>query len=164
MRKVMIVFTVVFVLTAVFVATPRIVTAMQLRRDLAAVRAATTRYRDVNVAIADGYMPTDTCLDRPGSGMGYHYFNPKLGTDVANDPLKPELMIYAPNGNGRKLVAVEYFQPDVGQPRPSIFGQPFNGPMPGHEPGMPAHYDLHAWIWQANPDGTFAQWNPNISC
>lgn len=51
--------------------------------------------------------------------MGYHYFNPALGNDLVNDPLKPELLIYAPSGNGVKLVAVKWFQADVGQPRPT---------------------------------------------
>lgn len=43
-------------------------------------------------------------------------------------------------------------------------GVPFEGPMPGHGPGMPVHYDLHAWIWKANPEGTFTTWNPNVTC
>jgi hypothetical protein len=29
---------------------------------------------------------------------------------------------------------------------------------------MPEHYDLHAWVWQANPAGMFAAWNPTVSC
>lgn len=149
--------------TAVF-AGPGLVRNVQLGRQLAAVRQATAKYHNVEVAIADGYVPTEHCVDQPGSGMGYHYFHPELGMDLENDPLRPELLIYAPAGNGLKLVAVEWFQADVGQPRPSILGQPFDGPMDGHEPGMPRHYDLHAWIWQANPDGVFAPWNPNVSC
>ena len=36
------------------------------------------------------------------------------------------------------------------------FGRGFDGPMEGHEPGMPVHYDLHAWVWKRNPGGTFA--------
>ena len=38
---------------------------------------------------------------------------------------------------------------------------PFDGPMLGHEPGMPIHYDLHAWLWKQNPSGMFARWNPD---
>lgn len=133
-------------------------------RQLAEVRRATAKYKDVNVAIADGYLPTDHCVDQPGSGMGYHYFHPELASDLETDPLRPELLIYAPHGDGRKLVAVEWFQADVGQEHPSIFGVPFDGPMDGHEPGMPVHYDLHAWIWFNNPDGVFTAWNPRISC
>ena len=37
-------------------------------------------------------------------------------------------------------------------------------PMLGHIPGMPPHYDLHVWVWQPNPDGMFAIWNPKVTC
>ncbi len=43
-------------------------------------------------------------------------------------------------------------------------GHPFEGPMPGHEPGMPVHYDLHAWVFTDNPSGNLAAWNPKITC
>ncbi|WP_293768509.1 hypothetical protein [Sporichthya sp.] len=36
--------------------------------------------------------------------------------------------------------------------------------MEGHEPGMPRHYDEHAWLWQDNPKGTLEPYNPNGSC
>jgi hypothetical protein len=83
---------------------------------------------------------------------------------------EPEQLLYAPEGNRRKLVAVEYMVPDADQnlstddDRPSLFGRAFDGPMPGHNPRQPIHYDLHVWVWQANPDGVFAQWNPNVEC
>ena len=53
---------------------------------------------------------------------------------------------------------------EVVNPTPSVLGQTFQGPMPGHVPGMPWHWDLHVWIWAPNPSGTFAQWNPRLSC
>lgn len=37
-------------------------------------------------------------------------------------------------------------------------------PMAPHAPGMPWHYDLHAYIWQGNPDGIFEEWNPTVKC
>lgn len=51
-------------------------------------------------------------------------------------------------------------------PSPVLFGRTFDGPMAGHGPGMPWHYDLHVWIWAHNPSGTFAQFNPapNVTC
>jgi hypothetical protein len=49
-------------------------------------------------------------------------------------------------------------------PTPQLFGQTFQGPMPGHVPGMPWHWDLHVWVWANNPSGMFAQWNPALSC
>ena len=48
---------------------------------------------------------------------------------------------------------------------PEIFdGQPFDGPMAGHNPEMPWHYDQHVWLYVDNPDGLFAMWNPAIEC
>ena len=47
---------------------------------------------------------------------------------------------------------------------PGSLGQPFDGPMPGHNPTMPIHYDLHVWLWGNNPAGLFAPFNPNLSC
>jgi hypothetical protein len=26
------------------------------------------------------------------------------------------------------------------------------------------HYDRHVWLYRMNPNGTFAQFNPNVSC
>ena len=40
----------------------------------------------------------------------------------------------------------------------------FDGPMDGHGPGQPRHYDKHAWLWAHNPAGTWASWNPALSC
>jgi hypothetical protein len=45
-----------------------------------------------------------------------------------------------------------------------LLGQPFDGPMPGHGPDMPIHYDLHVWTHKANPAGVFAPFNPKVSC
>ena len=135
-------------------------------QQLAQVRRATAKYHNVENAIADGYIAAPHCIEHPAlGGMGYHYANPGLLMDGALDPLRPELLLYAPSGNGgMKLVGVEYMVSDVGQAHPTLFGRQFDGPMPGHEPGKPVHYDLHAWVWQGNPAGIFSQFNPNVSC
>ena len=139
--------------------------APALEKELAAVRRATAKYHDVEKALADGYIAAPHCVSVPGlGGMGYHYIKPSLATDLALDPLQPELLLYAPSGNGLRLVAVEYFVANVGQEHPEVMGIPLHGPMPGHEAGMPEHYDLHAWIWQPNPNGMFVDFNPNVSC
>ena len=143
-------------------------------RDLAKVRQVTAKYQDVNAALADGFVPTPHCVAEPGlGGMGIHYINPPRLMDPAINILEPEILLYVESGDGLKLLGVEYFYgigaPDTPVPNPApsapvIFGRLLDGPMSAHEPGQPPHYDLHAWIWMANPSGIFAPFNPNVSC
>ena len=95
---------------------------------LEAVVAATERLRDVNVALAEGYIrdPMNICetaemLGRPAElgVMGVHYFRPDLlgitgveprvnGTGTHTDFLSPAVLIYEPQADGSlELVAVE---------------------------------------------------------
>lgn len=132
-------------------------------QNLAAVRAATARYHNVAMALADGYVADPHCVP----GMGHHYIKPGLLGDGQLDPLQPEALLYAPLPNGGlRLVGVEYliFAAQTAT-HPTLFtGQPFDGPMPGHAPGMPVHYDLHVAVWSHNPDGMFATFNPTTNC
>jgi hypothetical protein len=159
--------------------------------ELAAVRAATAQFHDVNVAMAAGYLnPAGRVCDQIATGtMGIHIPNPALQATTELDPARPEVLLYLPKPEGGyRLVAVEYIQlvrlrnPETGvvapwmsptpwpanyevvTPTPELFGQTFQGPMPGHVPGMPWHWDLHAWVWANNPTGLFQPWNPAISC
>lgn len=135
--------------------------------DLAAIKRATAQFHNVRKALAAGYLPAEDCVSEPGLGtMGHHYVNPAL-VDGVVDPLRPEILVYQPSGEGGhlRLVAIEYFVPaDAVSSRPALGPVPFEGPMPGHEPGMPVHYDLHVWLWQHNPAGAFATWNPAGRC
>jgi hypothetical protein len=96
---------------------------------LDAVRAATERFRDVNVALAEGYVrdPGNMCetadmMGRPASlgAMGIHFFRPDLlgisgppnprvsGNGTHTDFLRPSILIYEPQADGSlALVAVE---------------------------------------------------------
>ncbi len=137
----------------------------------ARLKASTARYHNVNRALADGFVPTEECVELPGvGGMGLHYVNPARLQDGVVDPVRPDILLYAKEDGRLRLVGVEWFAADPDQDlatdagRPQLFGQPFDGPMPGHGPGMPIHYDLHAWIWKHNPTGTFAAWNPRVTC
>jgi hypothetical protein len=142
------------------------------RDDLRQARAATRKFRDVKVARAAGYAAAGECADDPKyGGMGIHYANEELVADGELDVRKPEILVYQPTPGGRlRLGAVEYFQVDADQDlatdddRPFLFGMPFDGPMLGHEPGMPIHYDLHVWLYRHNPAGLFAMWNPRVHC
>lgn len=129
------------------------------------MRQATAQYHDVNAAIAAGYVPVDECVP----GMGYHYVNFEQFGQM--NPLVPDALTYAANKAGQlRLVAAEWFKVDADQllttdnDRPSMFGRAFDGPMPGHAEGMPVHYDLHAYLWQGNPDGVLATFNRNVTC
>jgi hypothetical protein len=96
---------------------------------LADVRHATERFRDVNVALAEGYIrdPFDLCdtaamMGRPESlgAMGVHYVRPDLlgiteppsprvnGVGIHTDFRRPGILIYEPQADGSmELVAVE---------------------------------------------------------
>jgi hypothetical protein len=159
---------------------------------LAPVRHATAAYHNVSKAVADGYLAPNAaeCVASPAGAMGVHSVNPILASDQTIDPARPEALLYLPkSGGGFRLVGVEYIQTvlvrnkltgavspwfaptpwppaeyDVVTPRPSVLGHAFDGPMAGHEPGMPWHFDLHVWAWAPNPAGDFAQFNPSFAC
>ncbi len=96
---------------------------------LAEVRAATERFRDVKVALAEGYLrePTNMCetasmmnMPRELGGMGIHFFRPDLlgitappnpqvdGNGTHTNFSQPSILIYDPHADGSLgLVAVE---------------------------------------------------------
>jgi hypothetical protein len=142
-----------------------------LPAELQDVRAAVARYHSVDQASRDGYVQASPCESSAAGTMGQHWANFALMADGVIDPLRPEVLLYLPDENGNlKLVAVEYFKRDADGSlltdgdRPFFFGQPFDGPMPGHNPAMPVHYDLHVWVAEENPNGVYAQWNPTLRC
>jgi hypothetical protein len=111
-----------------------------------------------------------TCIAQPGDGvMGEHYLNGAL-LDAEVEVTQPELLVYEPDASGRRrLVALEYlvFQADwdaTHSDPPSLFGEEFMLTPEGNRYGLPPFYALHAWIWKFNPSGTFAMWNPRVSC
>jgi hypothetical protein len=149
-----------------------------LTAQLKKVKASLAKYRSVDAAKADGYAMTGPCEMTPASAgaswwdgaMGVHFVNNDL-TRARPNPLKPAVLVYLPTASGGfQLVAAEYFQADADQnlktdgDRPTLFGRAFDGPMKGHAPGMPIHYDLHVWLWKHNPSGLFAPYNPDASC
>lgn len=132
---------------------------------VASIRQAIEPYQDVNAATADGYIRVSDCQESQAGGMGYHYLNPEVAASGVIDPAKPTILLYGPGSyGGLKLLGAEWWQPEMGQPRPYLAGEPFDGPMPGHDEHMPTHYDLHVWTHVANPAGVFAPWNPRVSC
>ncbi|MDP8909996.1 MAG: hypothetical protein M3N47_12985, partial [Chloroflexota bacterium] len=145
----------------------------KLGPQLAEVRRATARFHDVAVAEQAGYLNPGPghCIEVPGlGGMGIHFVNPALiFDDGVVDPTRPEVLLYVPTGDGSlRLIGVEYLVPVAdwdGYEAPDLYGKPFDGPMPEHEPNTTGdHYDQHLWVWSHNPDGALATWNREISC
>lgn len=143
------------------------------RDDLQAARAATAPYHSLEQARRDGYTTEgEPCVSAPpppglSGAMGIHAVDPALIGDGVIDPLRPEILLYVPNAEGElELVGVEFFEiaAVTGGVAPTVFGRELDGPMPGHNPTMPEHYDLHVWLWADNPAGMFAPFNPALSC
>jgi hypothetical protein len=147
--------------------------------DLAAAKAALSKYSDPIAAVRDGYFSTVACVDfpkgategtivYPPGAMGVHFLNTaNIGPTL--DPAKPQILIYEPVGDKLVLTAAEWFMPEpaAGGKAPTIFGQTLYGPMDGHEPIIPAalrHYDLHVWLWKPNPAGMFVSTNKAVKC
>jgi hypothetical protein len=142
--------------------------AQSLPPELALLHDALGKYRDPIVAVRDGYFSTVGCVEYANGGMGVHFLNPGL-IGPTPDPLKPQILVYEPEGDKLHLVAAEWFIPLATgvKERPTLFGQPFDGPMEGHEPLIPAelhHYDLHVWVFKPNPEGMFNATNPTVKC
>jgi hypothetical protein len=129
---------------------------------LKAVRQATSNFHSTNQALKAGYEADEHCVSVPGlGGMGYHWANPSL-VDPVHDPLKPEVVLYATGPGGQlRLVALEYVVINVGQPRPTFDGHPFDV---GGTPVPVPHWSLHVWLYENNPSGLHAPFNPNITC
>jgi hypothetical protein len=146
-------------------------------KGLAAARKATASYRDIANAKAAGFGELRdaagiACIDNPAGGMGVHYVNGARIDDVL-DPRLPEVLVYEPRANGSmRLVALEYVifaSAWTGDRSPRLFGQSFEY-MPGQDEanpnryGLPAFWELHAWVWKHNPNGLFDDWNPRVTC
>lgn len=124
---------------------------------LEAVRSATARFLDEQVAIAEGYV--DISLFYPN--MGHHYLKTEL-LDEVFELEKPELLVYAddPCSGARRLVAVEYAAPVallkdapvgfVGGDDKWTVNQQFQ------------LWTLHAWLFEYNPAGVFAAYNVRV--
>jgi hypothetical protein len=70
-----------------------------------------------------------------------------------------------------RLVGVEYIvladawhQQHAADDPPVLNGQLLQFVDSPNRFGLPAFYELHAWAWRDNPNGTFVDWNPRVSC
>jgi hypothetical protein len=134
------------------------------------VRRATRMFQDVAAARAAGYAPFLGCVSGPEQGaMGLHFVNGDLVGDGVLDPARPEALMYEPKDGRLRFVGVEYIVlADAWNARnaspPAMMGQVFHYTGSPNRYGIPAFYALHVWAWKQNPHGTFADWNPTVSC
>lgn len=140
-------------------------------RFLVAARAATKRYRDQALAVADGYRRVGPDLP----SMGEHWVN--IGRVVANElaPDRPAVLMYVPVGEGAVLAGVAYTAVlGPAAPYPSFppgtaaLWHEHNGSVdeealpllhvrhsaPSAGDGVPVRLAiLHVWLWEQNPAG-----------
>jgi hypothetical protein len=146
-------------------------------------------FKSVAYAESQGYVRTSACETHPTLGaMGHHYANRRLlgitglvngrvnGTGTYTEANPPPILLYAPDGQGGlKLVGIELlvfaeaWHAENKQP-PKYRGREYNymadnPATPQDEAhGFMPHYDLHIWLFEHNPSGLYAQWNPALSC
>jgi len=154
-----------------------------VKKQLDEVRKATAKYKDVNVAYADGFINADEetgCTNSPAGTEGFHFINfDRLG--APNNTLEPPILLYTRDASGKYILAgVEYLQwvivnddvyfgdgrdlPPESKIAPRLFDRDFDGPMAGHTDDMPWHFDLHVWLWAGNDAGVFQAWNTSMVC
>lgn len=126
------------------------------------VRAANIRFTDVKAAVSEGYAPIPCASSVDSGAMGIHYVNADYLKDEVPDLKRPQAVMYEPLPNGNlELVAVEYI---TFTGPASLEGQLFNFTNSPNRYGLGPFYELHVWAWKANPRGTFADMNPNVTC
>ncbi len=136
-----------------------------------AVRQATARFQDVRAAEAEGYALAFGCVSGSDLGaMGMHFVNGPLVGDGVIDVNRPEIILYEPQPNGRLRITGADYLVDAATwnlthtSAPELMGQLFHLFDAPNRFGLDAFYTLHVWAWKDNPNGTFTNWNPAVSC
>ena len=135
------------------------------------MRAATERFKNVEVAKAEGYTLQFGCVSGPDAGaMGLHYVNGALVGDGVIDATRPEIVIYEPTPNGGvNLIGADYLVladawNATHSTAPELNGQLFHLFEAPNRFGLPSFYTLHVWAWKESPTGTFVNWHTKVSC
>ncbi len=133
------------------------------------VRQVIEPFQDVEAATSAGYAQM-SCVSGPEFGaMGVHYIDVDLVGDGTLDPAQPEALTYEPTAGGMSLLGVEYIViadawHETNEAPPVLMGQHFHFVGSPNRYGLPAFYELHVWAWKENPNGTFTDWNPTVTC
>ena len=149
------------------------------------VRESTERYRDLEVALAEGFVKTTDEVPN----MGAHYVHVARSLDAKFDPSKPEILLYATGESGeQELMGTAFVLPIplVSPDHPEAFAGPLDnwhihynlctGPEVVSRSAtsdqceasggiwVPAYgWMIHAWVWVDNPLGVFSMWNTNVT-
>lgn len=131
---------------------------------------------------ADPLTAADGCIsDKVEGGMGYHYTRGHNLEDDMVELLDPEFLMYAPekgpNKDGvanSKLAGFDYFIPyskkwpgpteENFERAPKLHDFPSMKSLPNIEfaPSRFGGWMVHIWLWEQNPAGMFANWNPAV--
>ena len=136
--------------------------------ELFELRQMLAEFEDVEAAKAAGYEQFGECMSGPQGSQGIHFTKGSLIENPTLDVMQPEALMYEPRPDGSlRLIGLEYivFQDAWhgagNEAAPALLGQEFvlnttllDDPF----------YALHVWVWQHNPLGLFANWNPLVGC
>ena len=137
----------------------------QMLQQVAALHVLFAKYHDLQKALENGYKFVGPCVSDPKlGGMGDHYSrsaNDDFGRGDGTHALeRPQYLVYAPQKNGsRRLAALDYTVPYEkwqGDKAPEFFGIPFT-----RNDGFGV-WMFHIWVFQHNPAGIFANFNPKV--
>ena len=156
----------------------------ELVRQLDTARDAIEKYRDVEVALAEGYAQVGG--DVPN--MGAHFVNQERVEDGVFDPSRPEILLYSRDVTRNwQLVGTAFILPtqDFGHEHPEAFAGPLDnwhvhyslcrGSSGGFTSTTREECDvqrgdwissfgwmIHAYVIVDNPLGVFHMWNPKV--
>ena len=138
-----------------------------------AVRDATERFKNVTdiSGPGEGYELQFGCVSGGDFGaMGLHYVNMTLVKDGKIEVGSPEIVLFEPTPNGGiRITGADYLVDAAtwdaaNDGPPQLNGQLFHLFDKPNRFGLDPFYTLHVWAWKDNPNGTFVNWNPNVSC
>jgi hypothetical protein len=139
------------------------------------VRDATARFRNVKdpSEVGDPFALLFGCVSGGDFGaMGLHFVRGDILHDGDVNANEPEILLFEPTRNGGISLTgadfivfkAEWEVKHAGEGPPSLNGQLFHLFDSPNRFGLDPFYTLHVWAWKDNPNGTFTNWNPNVSC